>query len=139
MKLGKFTGRLPFGKHGKDKEIESASELDTIQYEEEANALATPDGQPLETGENIEMPVGESTGQENLPVAPVPAGIQEPVSEQKVASKAKDLFSELKEIQSSDTSPIHILADSLDEVDINNLLAESRAVATKLRGRVGRR
>ncbi|GEM_PF-6866042 len=150
MKFGKFKGKIPFLKRNK----EAGSEIETEPVEAQAEVPMEDlepqeeEGAPGESNENgpedqpapsSEVP---STGENTEPAAKT-SGEKgksgEPQSEKKDGAKASALMDELlKEITSQDSNPIHLLAQSLDDVDINYLLTEGRTLAVRLKRRTGK-
>lgn len=154
MKFGKFSGKIPFLKRGKEEESNQdiAAESEEQQYElspEEAGAPgegeegANNNG-PQEQTPQAETPPAEESkepsmkAQENKGKSGGEPAAEQPPSEKK-DSKAVGLMDELlKEIQSNESSPVHILAESLDDVDINYLLTEGRTMVIRLKRRTGK-
>lgn len=155
MKFKKFVPKIPFLKRKKVGEAEleleaGAEEAQEVQYSDEASSEQGEDS-ALQQGEEVSQDAAadsQAQASDRTKRSPEAKGSAQSAAEQpkegqpekKSGSKTDGLMDELlKEISSDETSPVHLLAKSLDDVDINYLLTEGRTVVARLRRVAGKR
>lgn len=164
MKFGKFAGRIPFLKRNKEEETNFEIETESAEAQDESSPVEevsdfqdTNEGNVEELNKNNQE--GELAGSTEISSSerkiehsaktkenkgkssgePAAQQSSEPEPPKKEASKTGNLMDELlKEIQSTDSTPTHLLAKSLDDVDINYLLTEGRTLVVRLKRRTGK-